>query len=188
MLQALPPPSVGLDRRIGVGPLMRQNGMWLAGRSGVVYAASAPLRSKPAPYEPPRDFDLRDPHSAPWRHTRFVLRRVSDPAAAERRRESYRLLLSRLGELVPEPFSELAEGASPFAFPIRAPNKGACLARLRERGVNALDLWSVPHPSLPAERFPGAASRRKTTVGLPVHQELRRADLERIVGAVRAAM
>lgn len=186
LVQASPPASVGLDRRPGIGPLFRQHGMWCAGRSGIVYAAAAPLRSS-RPYEPELDFALRDPHSAPWASTPFVLRRISDPAAAQRRRENYRLLLSRLGELVPEPFGELPDGASPFAFPIQVDAKGSLLARLRDWGVNALDLWSVPHPSLAHDLFPGAAFRRATTVALPVHQELRASDLERVATAVRDA-
>lgn len=186
LVQASPRPAVGLDRRPGLGPLARQHGMWCAGRSSAVYAATAPLRrSRSKPYAPELDFALRDPDSAPWSTTSFLLRRISDPAAAERRRENYRLLLSHLSELVPAPFGDLPDGASPFAFPIQVDGKGRILAGLRERGINALDLWSVPHPSLARELFPGAADRRATTVGLPVHQELRRSDLERIAIAVR---
>jgi dTDP-4-amino-4,6-dideoxygalactose transaminase len=159
----------------------------LAGRSDLAYAATAPFRH-PRPYEPALDFALRDPDSAPWGITPFLLRRISDPAVAERRRDNYRLLVSRLREHVPEPFGDLTDGASPFAFPIQVEAKGRFLARLRQWGVNALDLWSVPHPALATERFPGAASRRATTVGLPVHQELRRRDLERIVTAVGDAL
>lgn len=186
VMQASPPVAVGLDRRPGVGPLVRQHGMWWAGRSSVVYAATAPLR-RSRPYKPELDFALRDPHSAPWATTPFLLRRISDPAAAKRRRENYRLLLSRLSELVPEPFGDLPDGASPFAFPIQVDDKVRLLARLRRQGINALDLWSVPHPSLARELFPGAAFRRATTVGLPVHQELRRSDLGRVASAVSDA-
>jgi CelD/BcsL family acetyltransferase involved in cellulose biosynthesis len=46
--------------------------------------------------------------------------------------------------------------------------------------VKAADLWSVPHPSLDAAAFPAASRRRATTLCLPVHQELRPEDLERI--------
>jgi hypothetical protein len=62
--------------------------------------------------------------------------------------------------------------------------KETALERLRSRGVFALDLWSVPHPSLEPGRYPVAAERRRTVMGLPVHQELRRSDLKRIAEAV----
>lgn len=187
LVQGSPPEPVGLDPRTGIGPLARQHAMWCAGRSSVVYAATAPFR-RTARYEPELDFALRDPSSPPWATTPFVLRRISDPAAADLRRDNYRLLLSRLGELVPEPFHDVTDGASPFAFPIEVEAKGSLLPRLRAWGVHGLDLWSVPHPSLAHERFPGAARRRATTVGLPVHQELRTSDLERIATAVRDAV
>jgi CelD/BcsL family acetyltransferase involved in cellulose biosynthesis len=48
-----------------------------------------------------------------------------------------------------------------------------------------MDLWGVAHPALDLERFPGAASRKSSTVGLPIHQELRRADIARLADAVR---
>src|SRR5207247_7784900 len=51
--------------------------------------------------------------------------------------------------------------------------------------VGALDFWSVPHPSLPHSEFPAAVDLRRRVVGLPVHQELRRKDVERIAQAVR---
>jgi hypothetical protein len=48
-----------------------------------------------------------------------------------------------------------------------------------------VDFWGVPHPSLPAEAFPMANRLRASIVGVPVHQQLRDRDLERIVTAVR---
>lgn len=186
MIQASPPAPVGLDRRVGALPLLRRHGMWLAGRSAIVYAASRPLR-RPRPYDPVGDFELRDPASAPWAHTPHIVRRISDPAAAGDRRRNFAALGAALGDLVAAPFAELGDGASPFVFPISVRDKPTVLARLREAGIGGLDLWSVPHPSLPVERFPGAARRRATIVGLPVHQELRPSDVERIAAAVRAA-
>jgi dTDP-4-amino-4,6-dideoxygalactose transaminase len=62
------------------------------------------------------------------------------------------------------------------------------LSALAEQRIQALDLWSVPHPSLPAEDFPVAARRRARTVGLPVHQELSPGDIERIADAAITAL
>jgi dTDP-4-amino-4,6-dideoxygalactose transaminase len=109
---------------------------------------------------------------------------VADPAVAERRRENYELLLTRLVDRVGPPFDALAAGTCPLVLPITAADKPALLRRLRAEGIRALDLWSVPHPSLPRDGFPRAAALRRTLVGLPVHQELRRRDLERIAAVV----
>ena len=51
-------------------------------------------------------------------------------------------------------------GACPFVLPVPSTDKPRFLRRLRAAGVRALDLWSVAHPSLPAERFPRAAELR----------------------------
>jgi hypothetical protein len=135
------------------------------------------------PYDAAADRDLGIPRPASAA-TLHALRRVADPSVAERRRENYELLLARLGDRVAPPFDVLASGACPLVLPIAAADKPALLRRLRARGIRALDLWSVPHPSLPRDGFPRAAALRRTLVGLPVHQELRRRDLERIAAAV----
>jgi dTDP-4-amino-4,6-dideoxygalactose transaminase len=62
------------------------------------------------------------------------------------------------------------------------------LTRLEREGIAAVDFWSVPHPSLPVERFPRAARRRSRTVALPVHQELRPRDVMRIAATAAAAL
>ena len=169
---------------LGLGSLARRHALWLAGRSGWVARASA-RSTKPAAYDPAADFALGDAKSAPSAATLFLLPRLADGDAAERRRANYRLLLEGLGELVAAAFAELPEGASPFAFPVEVDDKAKLLERLRSRGVDALDFWSAPHPSLPVASFPRARARRERTVALPVHQELRPQDVERIVQAVR---
>jgi CelD/BcsL family acetyltransferase involved in cellulose biosynthesis len=51
--------------------------------------------------------------------------------------------------------------------------------------VRALDLWPVPHPLVAQREFPHSSSWRDRVVGLPVHQELRPVDIERIADAAR---
>ena len=55
-------------------------------------------------------------------------------------------------------------------------------------GVRAVNLWSVPHPTLEVTEFPGAAILRTGMLLLPLHQELRPSDLDRIVSAARASL
>lgn len=183
LISTSPPPAPRRRPRLQAGKLARRHREWLAQR----WPRLARPPSRPGPdggYDPARDFALGDPDRPPSYPTRCLLRRVADERAAARRRSNYLVLLGALRESVPPPFDTVSDGASPMAFPVRAPHKEALLARLAALGVVALDLWSVPHPSLPVERFPGAASRRAGTIGLPVHQELRPAHLDRIVEAV----
>jgi dTDP-4-amino-4,6-dideoxygalactose transaminase len=132
------------------------------------------------PYLPERDFDLGDPELRPSRATRALLPRLSGPEPAARRRANYAALLERLGDVVAPAFAQLPAGASPFAFPIRVVEKQRVLERLAERGVLGLNLWSVPHPSVPVGRFPLEAAWRAGTIGLPEHQELGEGDVQRI--------
>jgi dTDP-4-amino-4,6-dideoxygalactose transaminase len=179
---AVPPPRV--DGGAGLGILARKHAAWLAARSGAVDGALARRRGEPAPYVAEDDFALGEP-APPNALGLKLLRRLTQQDAAAARRLAYRGLLSELGDLVPPPFADCPSGASPFVFPVEVDDKAALLATLRARRIAALDLWSVPHPALDIEQFPAAARRRERTVGLPVHQELRASDLDRIAAALR---
>ena len=175
---AAPPPG-----GLALGPLARHQAAWLAARSPTiarVLASAQAATGDARPYDPAADFAV-DEHDRGISATSLrLLGRLADPAAAAIRRGHYRVLADALGEAVPPPFDAMTPGASPFVLPVSAPDKAALLRWLATAGVQALDFWSVAHPALDAERFPGAARRRATTVGLPVHQELRPADVERI--------
>lgn len=168
----------------GLGDLARRHAAWLAARSGAVTGALTRRRGEPAPYVAEEDFALGDPGS-PSPLGLKLLRRLAGQDAAAARRVAYRRLLSELGELVPAPFAECPDGASPFVFPVEVDDKQALLATLAARRISALDLWSVPHLALDTALFPAAARRRERTVGLPVHQELRASDLDRVAAALR---
>ena len=175
-------PAPDGPREAAVLRLGLEHAAWVAGRSRAAGGLVSRLRPS-RPYDAAADRDIGVPRPASAA-TLLALRRVADPAVAERRRENYELLLARLGDRVAPPFDVLAPGACPLVLPIAAADKPALLRRLRAQGIRALDLWSVPHPSLPRDGFPRAAALRRTLVGLPVHQELRRRDLERIAAAV----
>jgi dTDP-4-amino-4,6-dideoxygalactose transaminase len=82
-------------------------------------------------------------------------------------------------------FARLPSGACPWVFPVETAHKQELLEDLARQRVRALNIWSVAHSVLPAERFPRATALRARLVGLPVHQELRESDLARLVAAVR---
>lgn len=181
--ELVPPPS--LDDRRGLWQVVRRHGAWVAARSAVANGLSRSLQGRGNP-APEREWALGDPDAGVWRTVPWLLPRLCDPGIAARRRANYRMLLEALGpECVPTPFERVPSGASPFAFPVETDDKAELLRRLASRGIEGLDFWSVPHPTLPANEFPGARSRRERTVGLPVHQELRPKDLEHIADAVQ---
>ena len=169
----------------GVREAARGHVLWLLSTT----AAFSRLRPhRPVLYEAAQDFALGDAERGPLDVTVRLLPTLvgGDPAAA--RRANYGRLLATLREHVQAPFDELPAGASPFCFPIETEHKVEVLTRLEREGIAAIDFWSVPHPSLPVEGFPGAARRRSRTVGLPVHQTLRAADVGRIAEVAAAAL
>jgi dTDP-4-amino-4,6-dideoxygalactose transaminase len=183
-----PPPEPESSRRSGVRRLGLHHLEWLKGRSGWLAGFDPQLRHR-APAAPPvpgQDFMLGDPGSPPSSATLFLLPYVAHTDAAAHRRANYQMLLELLAEHVPPPFAQLPQGASPFAFPIETDQKVALRERLAADGITALNFWSVAHPLLPTECFPHLARLRARILGLPVHQELRAQDLERVARVVKA--
>ena len=113
----------------------------------------------------------------------FLLRRLTTPDVAVRRRTNYSLLLDEFAHRVPSAFAKLPDGASPLVFPLEV--EGDAIERIRARGIAAEPLWPLLHPLLPADDFPAAVAWHRRFVALPVHQELTPSDVEDIAAAVR---
>jgi dTDP-4-amino-4,6-dideoxygalactose transaminase len=141
------------------------------------------------PFDHEQDpFEVGDPVSAPSRVTSFVIRRQADLGIAARRRENYLILLDQLRDLVPTPFSELPDGASPLQFPIQVDEKSTVLERLGATGIEGADMWPQAHPAAVASQSAQVRELRTTLVGLPVHHLLGEAELARIADAARSAV
>jgi hypothetical protein len=170
-------------RQLGLSVAARRSAAWFAQR---LPAPKALVMRSGKGFDPAVAFDLGDPDSRPLAPDAGTaspgrLDRCGGVAPAK-----LPVSLERLGEFVPAPFAHLPEGACPLVFPVATDDKRALLLRLADAGVHAIDYWSVPDPTLPADRFPDAARRRATTVALPVHQGLRESDLIRIAEAAAA--
>lgn len=158
---------------------------WL--RARVAVPSPRPVWRPPQDADMADDFALGDVGGAPAAGTSLVAARVPHDLAA-RRRANYETLLRQFGGRVDPPFDRLPAGASPFVFPLRADDKQDLLRRLYAAGIHAFDFWSRGHPLLESSRFAGVERRRRQTVGLPVHQELRPRDLARIASVAGEAL
>ena len=167
------------DAGSGAGRVVRAHGRWLAMRSPLVVPLGGAL-SKTKTYDPSQDFAFGDGDARPHGLTSFLLRRLATPDAASRRHANYATLLDRLGDLAPTSFRELPAGAAPHSFAVETERRDEVVAELQAEGIQAFAFWSFAHPALDFDRFPGAAERRRRIVILPVHQELRPADVTRI--------
>lgn len=176
----------GGRRGIGLRAVATRHGAWLAGR----WARAGAFRASRsvAAYDAERDFTLGDLNRAATLATSILLPRLVAARVVEERVRRYRWLLNELKPWVPEPFRRDPEAFCPFAFPVFVTDKTVAASVLMHWGIRAVDTWSVPHPTLPVREYPGALRRRSGVLLLPVHQELREGDLDRIVDASRAAL
>jgi dTDP-4-amino-4,6-dideoxygalactose transaminase len=181
----LPPQPPG--RGLGVKGIAERHAAWLLSRSNVLATLGARLDGSDEDVPPDQEYALGNPDTPSVIATRALVRRLLGNDPRTKRQRNYRFLLDTLHDLVPKPFAQLPEDASPFVFPIETNDKAMLLTHLKERGIRALDFWSIPHPSLPPTGFPHTAGLRTRIVGLPVHQELRPSDLSRIGAAVQEA-
>jgi hypothetical protein len=137
------------------------------------------------------DLEVADMEAAarsPSRLTEGYLRRVDGAAIRARRRRNYEVLRDELAELAPEPYRQLPDGVCPLYFPVRAANRSTAVAGLLEHGVRPLEIWPVPHPVLPRDRFAELNSARHELLALPVHQSLRPWHMERVLRAAKEVL
>jgi dTDP-4-amino-4,6-dideoxygalactose transaminase len=162
---------------------------WAAQRSRLASALFRRRRHPPSHDELPAvHFALPAVDECVTWATRTLLSRAVELDAPARRRANFALLAERLGELRSPTFAHMPPESSPLAFPIEVPNKAALVDRLERAGIMQTRMWTVPHPLLDSDSHPGAAALRARLVGLPVHQELREADVERIAEAVTSSL
>ncbi|HWL65743.1 MAG TPA: DegT/DnrJ/EryC1/StrS family aminotransferase, partial [Actinomycetota bacterium] len=105
-------------RSLGVGRLFRRHAAWASSRSAALARLTPPHVDRPKEAIADAEFRLGDPWTPPSGATNYLLPRLCHPAVAEMRRDNYRYLADRLGDLIAPGFDGLPEGASPFAFPI----------------------------------------------------------------------
>jgi len=179
-----PAPPDAHEGPTGSTAAARRHVAWLRARLPAARPPRGAIRSDP----PADDFALGDPNAGPSRATRFLLPRLPGSDVAAARRRNYETLRERLEGRVASPFSEVADGAAPFVFPLETGHKQDVVATLRAQGIHAFDFWSAGHPSLDARAFPDIQRVRSRIVGLPVHQELRPRDVERIGSVVAGAL
>jgi len=116
------------------------------------------------------------------RSTTALLPVLADAANADRRRANFQALLEALCDLVPEGWSELPAGSSPLVLPVQAGDPAEVFERLRSRRVDALPLFSSR-----TAFGDGVAPGLERAVGLPIHQEMAPAELDRVVNALARA-
>ena len=118
-----------------------------------------------------------------------ILGRVDVMNMVARRRENYRHLLELIS---PQPkvricFPELHEGVCPYFMPVEVRDNREVHRRLKERGVSSFIFGEFLHKTLPETGFDEARGLSRKVIGLPIHQDLERRELEYMAQDLRYA-
>lgn len=119
-----------------------------------------------------------------------MLWRVDASGIANACRGNFALLHEALRPALKRPrrLSALAPGACPLIYPLLVENRSALLARLHERGIEAMPFWAGYHPDFPLREFPDARRLKDGLAGLPIHQDLDERDMRYVADETLRAL
>lgn len=131
------------------------------------------------------------PHTSDWgisRISEFILRCIDHDQTFEKRRTNFQFLLGQLDGLrlrrIKLLYRALPDGVCPWMFPLIADDAPSLKDHLfRHRILTGL-LWSDFHEQFVREDFPDADFLKTHVVVLPVHQNLDKKQLKRLVNVV----
>jgi dTDP-4-amino-4,6-dideoxygalactose transaminase len=117
--------------------------------------------------------------------SRHLLDRFDYAGIRARRRENFASLRTLLaGEATPVR-DDLPRGLCPLFFPLLVPDKQEAARALWARGIGAVQFWNAGDPDATGSRHDDARFLREHVLELPVHQDLRPAQLEYMANEVR---
>lgn len=118
--------------------------------------------------------------------SRRMLFGVDEQEIIQRRRSHFQALLHvacDAAHLTPL-LKSLRDGVCPLFFPVLVNDSRQFSNYMESRGVNTPRLWERHHCQFPKEEYPDATFLKSHVVALPVHQYLRRVDIELICDSV----
>ena len=118
--------------------------------------------------------------------SRFLLSRVDHSQIVKQRRDNYQAVLDRLvASPVARPlFETLPDGCCPLTFPLWVADPRGLVTHLKRLGIVSVHFWTITHPAIPFSDFPLEQDLKRHVVTLPVHQDLRNAEIQRMVDSV----
>jgi hypothetical protein len=127
-------------------------------------------------------------HASREDHISYMSRRIANSADGEairgKRRHNYAMLDEHLKSYrgYSRVFKELPGGTCPLCLPIQVSRRSGVLRQLRQENITPFVFGAHPHPLLRGHR--DNVRLRDRILGLPVHQQLRDADIMRIAEVV----
>lgn len=117
--------------------------------------------------------------------SKAVLQTVDSAEVVSRRRENFNYVLDRLDGGDRFVFGSLPPGVCPLFFPLLVEDKERVCRDLLARGIEAVNFWGIPHPSVPKGTYGEVEYLRAHLLELPIHQGLHQGHLDYMIEAVR---
>jgi selenocysteine lyase/cysteine desulfurase len=120
--------------------------------------------------------------------SKTILRTIDFAEVVSRRRENFNYLLEQLDCRERFVFDSLPPGACPLFFPLLVEEKEPAGRRLMARGIETVDFWGIPHPSVPKGTFGEVEYIRARLLELPIHQGLHRGHLDYMIAILKEVL
>lgn len=135
------------------------------------------------------EFDLSSANLGMSNLSKHILRNTSLDEVVKIRRRNYVLLLEFIKSLrgIAPLYGSLPEGVCPWVLPIVARQKNFHVV-LRREGIPAFTWSGVIHSTLPLNQFADSSFLYDNLVFLPIHQGLRKRDLEVMAEVLRRSL
>lgn len=129
-----------------------------------------------------------DPAKVDWGMSalsKAILRTIDSAEVVSRRRENFDYLLKQLDCRERFLFDALAPGVCPLFFPLLVEEKEHLCRKLMARGIETVDFWGIPHPSVPKGTYGEVEYIRARLLELPIHQGLHRGHLDYLIETLK---
>ena len=116
-----------------------------------------------------------------------LLRRIDFAEVIRQRRENYKYLLEKLGDIgwMKPVFPEIPEGHCPLFFMCIVPDPVNVYHQLLTYGIESDPYWDFFHPAVPWEEFPDAVYLKTHVLALPIHQDIGEGEREYLVASIK---
>jgi dTDP-4-amino-4,6-dideoxygalactose transaminase len=131
-------------------------------------------------------FDLDAVDVAPSGLCRRLIARLDDERIREIRRANYLHLARRLAGSITPLVDRLDDGVCPLFFPLLVDDKHAVATALWRRGIQAVEFWNGGDPEASGRGFEDARFLRAHVLELPIHQDVRPAQLDYMADQILA--
>lgn len=120
--------------------------------------------------------------------SKAILQTIDSAEVVSRRRENFNYVLGQLDCRERFVFDALPPGVCPLFFPLLVEEKERICRTLMARGIETVDFWGIPHPSVPKGTFGEVEYIRARLLELPIHQGLHQGHLDYMIEILKETL